>query len=437
MSLYTSNFKTHYFKLVIVFLIFSFILSSCKIRVPEPVKSVFTLSKEQEIRIGKLYLPYYLTLSKGPFPDARIQKYISTVGYKIANVTFRKLPYKFILSNSEEINAFSLPGGPIVINRGLLLHLDSESELAVIIGHELGHINAKHFEKFMMKQKIASLILIISEIFFENNQNAENLLKLESFGLNLLLLKFSRDQEREADRYGIIFAYKAGYDPHGIIKVFKMFKKLEKKHPPEWLLTHPLPESRIKYSQNFLKSLKISSKNLIKNTSEFTQIKSFLNKTNPSYRLVEKAREIISKNPEKAKKLINKALQIYPQNNLALLYKGLLLLKEKDYEKAKNLFLSLSKKYPLWYPPFLFCGISAFYNGETTLAKSFLKKSIKLIPFSGISYYFLGRIYEKEENLIRAYRSYQKALKLGTPKEPWYKDCKKRFEKIQKELFYP
>jgi predicted Zn-dependent protease len=412
---------------VTILLLFLLILSGCS---ESQGPHLTLISEQKEIRLGEFYTPYYIDQGEGLFPEKEVQSYVKKVGERLARVTPRKLPYKFFVLNSGEVNAFALPGGPVMITRGMLLHLNSESELAAVLGHELGHINARHYVRFLEKRLTLNLLLVITSVFLPDNTAGEVLWRLENLGASLLTLKFSRDQEREADRYGIIFACRAGYSPYAVIKVFKTLKRLEKEHIPEWLSTHPLPETRIKEAKAFLQSFNCPGSKE-KDSPEFHRIKTIVARTSDSYKLVKKA-EKAYKNGDftKASAYLQDALKIYPKNTLAALLLSILYVKHKEYKKAQKYVLLCLKYAPEWFSANIIAGIVFFYQKDFFRAETYFKEGKQLVPFKGISYYYLGRIAEARGNYINAINYYQKALRLGPKQEYWYKDCYRRYVRL-------
>jgi predicted Zn-dependent protease len=415
----------------LILLFFTFFINSCT--TSNSNKPFFTLiPEEKEIELGKLYTPSSIDEFEGLYPEEEIQNYVNNVGLKIAKVAERKVPYKFYVVNSGIINAFALPGGPVVITRGLLLQLDNESQLAGVLAHELGHINARHHVKFLEKQLALSMLLQIGSLLVPQDLTGEILLQLGQVSASLLTLKFSRDQEREADKYGFLYAFEAGYSPQGMIEVFEKFKKMEKKRPPEWLSTHPLPESRIKEVKEYIATFRPTGI-LIKDTQKFQEIRNLILQTKESYDYVENGKKAYKDGKkEEAKNLFERALQLYPKNTVALIYLAKLEMEEGNLNKAKE-YSEHSLKYdPNFFTANIISGIINFKLKNYESALKFFEKGKSLIPFNGISYYYTGRTYEEKGNLNLALKNYEKALELGPKNEPWYRDCYYRYNKLRR-----
>jgi predicted Zn-dependent protease len=415
----------------LILLFFTFFINSCT--TSNSNKPFFTLiPEEKEIELGKLYTPSSIDEFEGLYPEEEIQNYVNNVGLKIAKVAERKVPYKFYVVNSGIINAFALPGGPVVITRGLLLQLDNESQLAGVLAHELGHINARHHVKFLEKQLALSMLLQIGSLLVPQDLTGEILLQLGQVSASLLTLKFSRDQEREADKYGFLYAFEAGYSPQGMIEVFEKFKKMEKKRPPEWLSTHPLPESRIKEVKEYIATFRPTGI-LIKDTQKFQEIRNLILQTKESYDYVENGKKAYKDGKkEEAKNLFERALQLYPKNTVALIYLAKLEMEEGNLNKAKE-YSEHSLKYdPNFFTANIISGIINFKLKNYESALKFFEKGKSLIPFNGISYYYAGRTYEEKGNLNLALKNYEKALELGPKNEPWYRDCYYRYNKLRR-----
>ena len=387
----------------------------------------FLLPTDKEIALGSKLVPESITRFEGLYPDEEVQSYVREIGNKIARHAERKLPYEFFVVNSGILNAFALPGGKIFITRGLLLELDNESELVGVLGHELGHVNARHHVKYLEKMLGISLLLQIGALLIgENDLKERALLQLASIGATLLALKFSRDQEREADLYGIKYAVATGYDPRGLIKVFEKFKKIEKNRPPEWLSTHPLPETRIKEVKRVISKMNLP-RNLKEDSPKFHRIKKKLLATKPSYDLCEEGKKLYRRGFKgEALEKFREALKIFPKNQVAMVYISAIYLEKGEPEKALEYAGKITRidPYILW--GWYLKGVSLFELKRYKESIKALEEAKKRVAtYAGI-YYYLGRNYEELGNVRKAIENYRRAVKLANGKEPWYGDAKRR-----------
>lgn len=420
--------KLGIFSLFLLFLV----LSCATVQDPLTGKPTFTLlPPEQEIAIGEKVIPQAINENNGLYPDEEVQNYIRKIGYKVASKSPRQVDYQFFLVNSKEVNAFALPGGPVFVNRGLVLILDNESELAGVIAHEVGHITARHHAKFLEKTYGINILLNILAIATSNSQYQQLIMQLAQVSAGLLQLKYSRDQENEADALGVRFTYEAGYDPRGLISTFEKFKSMEKVNAPKWLLTHPLPEDRIK-NVSILIETKYPDKLLLKKDSEeFKIVKQKLLKTNESFQLVEDAKENIkNKNFSAALSNLNKAISLFPNNNAAYTYRALVYYSLKDYQKA---YLDSVKAYNLdknYFLPRLILGASLVKMNQYKEAIIVLEDAKKLIDTNPDLYYFLGVAYQEYGDKNLAIENLKTALNLTDGKRGWESDAKLRLRSL-------
>jgi len=159
------------------------LLSCAKTYDPLSGKTVYTLlPTEEEIKIGEMYLPLAVDQNDGRYPDKEVQRYIQKLGSKIAQHTPRKLNYRFYVVNTKQINAFALPGGFIFVNRGLILALDKEDQLAGVLAHELAHVNARHHARFLEKMYGMNILLSIAGIFAYQTRYGDILMQFGKIG---------------------------------------------------------------------------------------------------------------------------------------------------------------------------------------------------------------------------------------------------------------
>jgi predicted Zn-dependent protease len=209
-------------------------------------QELMLVSEAQEIEMGQQY-DKEVVATIGLYPDPALQRYIQDLGVRLAATSERsKLPWTFRVVDDPAVNAFALPGGFIYVTRGIMAHLGSEAELAGVVGHEIGHVTARHTASQLSKQQLAGLGLAIGAIA---SSTIERYAGVASQALGVLFLKFSRDDENQADGLGLRYVQRANFDPRQMPAVFRLLDRLSSQQTggrlPEWLATHPNPANRL------------------------------------------------------------------------------------------------------------------------------------------------------------------------------------------------
>jgi predicted Zn-dependent protease len=204
------------------------------------------MSEKQEIAMGVQSDPS-IVAAFGLYPDDKIQSFINEKGQQMAKVSHRaNLNYEFKVLDSPVVNAFALPGGYVYFTRGILAHFNNEAEFAGVLGHEIGHVTARHSAKQYSKQIVGQLGLIVGVVVSEEFRKYAD---VASQGLGLLFLKFGRDAESESDRLGVEYSTKIGYDAHEMADFFQTLNRLSggpENRIPVFTSTHPDPVDRNK-----------------------------------------------------------------------------------------------------------------------------------------------------------------------------------------------
>lgn len=216
-------------------------LTTCATNPVSGKKELSMMSTEQEIAIGKESHPS-IVATMGLYQDAKLQAFMNEKGKAMAAISHRPdLPYQFHIVDSPVVNAFAVPGGFVYFTRGILAHFNNEAEFAGVLGHEIGHITAKHAARQQSKQLFGTLGTIAAAIFVP--QAAE----MVQQGAGVLLLKYSRDHESESDKIGVDYSSKIGYDAHQMANFFATIKRIQDnsgQSVPNILSTHPDPGNR-------------------------------------------------------------------------------------------------------------------------------------------------------------------------------------------------
>jgi len=232
-------------------------VAGCSMNPATGQKELNLVSESQEIAMG-LEAAQQVAAQMGGYTDTAWQGYVSRLGLQLAAKSERpQLPWHFTVVDDPQVNAFALPGGQLYITRGILANMNSEAELAGVLGHEIGHVTARHSATQMSRAQLAQLGLGLGAVL---RPDLAQYAGVVSQGLQLLFLKYTRDDETQADMLGFRYALNSGYDPHAMLDLFSMLQGVEsasgQERLPAWAVTHPFPENRLAHTQQMLDSAK-------------------------------------------------------------------------------------------------------------------------------------------------------------------------------------
>jgi predicted Zn-dependent protease len=222
-----------------------FLLSgSCATNPVSGGPELMLLSESEEIQLGK-QTDVQVRRQYGVYEDQKLNAYLNDMCQRLAKVSHRpSLPYKFETVDASVVNAFAVPGGYVYFTRGILANLNSEAELAGVMGHELGHITARHSAQQYSRAQLAQFGLVVGGLFLGDAVSG-----LAQLGVGMLFLSFSRENERQADALGVEYASRAGYDGKQLAAFFETLERMnpgsDRSGLPGWFSTHPSPEDRV------------------------------------------------------------------------------------------------------------------------------------------------------------------------------------------------
>lgn len=240
-------------------------------------KGVNFYSIEKEIGMGK-GLAQEIERQAKIVDDQVVAEYVNRVGQNLVRNSDTKVPVTIKVIDSEEVNAFALPGGFFFVNTGLILKAESEAELAGVMAHELAHIAARHGTRQATRGQIANLATI--PLIFMGGWAGYGIRQGASVAIPMGFMYFSRGFEREADLLGLQYLYKAGYDPSSFVDFFEKLQSLEKRKPgtmAKVFSSHPLTDDRIETAQKNIQELLEAKPEYVVTTSEFLEVKGRLN----------------------------------------------------------------------------------------------------------------------------------------------------------------
>ena len=240
-----------------------------------PGKGVNFYSLEHEIALGK-GLAQEVERTSNVIDDPVVTEYVNRVGQNLVRNSDARVPFTIKVIDSDEVNAFALPGGFFYVNSGLILRAQEESELAGVMAHEISHVVARHGTKQATKGEMMQLATIPLILLGPGGWAGYGIYQALQLAIPLSYLKFSRDAEREADFLGIQYMYKAGYDPNSYVTFFERIQADEKRRPgtiPKFFSTHPPTPERIADAQKEIARILPERDEYIVTTSEFDNVK--------------------------------------------------------------------------------------------------------------------------------------------------------------------
>ena len=232
-------------------------------------------SLEHEIALGKS-LAQEVERSSKMIDDPVVTEYVNRVGQNLVRNSDARVPFTIKVIDSDEVNAFALPGGFFYVNSGLILRAQEESELAGVMAHEISHVCARHGTKNATKGEAMQLAMIPLMLLGPGGWAGYGIYEAASLAIPVTYLKFSRDAEREADYLGLQYMYKAGYDPNSYVTFFERIQADEKRRPgtiPKVFSTHPPTPDRIEATQKEIARILPAKQEYIVTTSEFDSVK--------------------------------------------------------------------------------------------------------------------------------------------------------------------
>jgi predicted Zn-dependent protease len=376
------------------------------------------VSEDEEKSIGALnYAPTRQAQGGDYLADPKVAAYVRKIGMKLAAVSDRKLDYEFVVLNNSVPNAWAMPGGKIAVNRGLLVQLRSEAELAAVLGHEIVHAAARHSAKGMERTMITQAGMSILALSVQNQDLAQAIVGGAGFGANLITAKFGRDDESEADYYGMIYMQRAGYDLHAAVELQETLLRLSGGKEAGWLdgllASHPASAERVEANKKTLAELK--GKKGKRNAEEYAAAIDHLREKQTAYDNLDRAAAAHQRNnPEAALRFAQAALAAEPNDARIQEMMGDVLLARNDIAGASQYYRESLRMDKSYFKPHLQLGLIAAEQGNRAEAEQFLNNSVKRLP-TAMAHYALGLFAEERGETPVAVKHFQSAAESDSP----------------------
>lgn len=395
------------------------LLAGCTTNPVTGKQELMLIPESMEIQMGEEnYMPARQMQSGDYVVHPEVAEYVREVGQRLAAVSDRKLPYEFTVVDSSEINAWMLPGGKMAVNRGLLMKVSSEAELAAVMGHEITHAAAKHGAKQMQDALLLTGAAMAASVIIDNSTDKEWVQGIGAIGVQvasmLVEAKFSRDDENEADHYGMVYMSRAGYDPKAAVSVQLMLLKeagAQDSLIERLISDHPPSPERIAAAQAFLPQLPTGGEI---GRKRYRQRLAALFQDASAYAAYDKAvKELKSGNFRKARTLADKAIRLQPKEALFHLLKGSTYERTYMEQRALSEYKLAARLNPGYYQPHLRLGLLLDSMGRRRQAKIALENSVRLLK-TAAALHRLGRYALDDGNYDRAKGYFKQAIESGS-----------------------
>lgn len=389
------------------------------------------ISEDSEIEIDKRHSPHQFSADYGPVQDNALNAYLDQTGKGLASLTHRPhMPYSFRAVNATYINAYTFPGGSVAVTRGILLNLRNEAELAGLLGHELGHVNARHTAEQMSKSMLTTAIVggITAYAGTRGAIYGEVASKLGMLGAGALLASYSRDNEREADALGMEYMVRARYSPNGLVGLMDMLRSMSKRKPSAIELmfaTHPMSDERyrtaVKNSQTRYRSaqsLPVHRDRYMDHTAGLRALRSAIEEMHDGE--IDMAKGSYTD----AEGHFRKALKGAPGDYAGLLMMSKCQLVQKKYGEAERYAETAKAVYPREAQAHHLIGLAKISTKDFDAAYDAFSTYERLLPGNPNTIFFKGLSLEGMKRIEKAashYRRYLQIVQQGKQAEYAYK----------------
>ncbi|MDG2091394.1 MAG: M48 family metalloprotease [Gammaproteobacteria bacterium] len=400
------------------FLISNLLLASCAVNPVTGENEFSLLSRQDEISIGnEQYGPSQQSQGGEYKVDPDLSAYVNEVGQRLATEGRRDydLPYEFVVLNNSVPNAWALPGGKIAVNRGLLLELNSEAELAAVLGHEVVHAAARHGAAAMTRGSLLQGVLTVGAIASQDSAYSDYIVGAGQLGAQLIGQRYGRDAERDSDTFGIQYMVQAGYDPQEAVSLQETFVRLSAGREAGWVdglfASHPPSQERVENNQTLVNEMMpvLQGRDLEVGIARYQQAIASIKADQEAYQLFEEAeRAVADDDLEIAMLNLDEAISMVPNEARFSGLKADILLYQGSYRGSIVIYNEAIEKDDSYFDYYLGRGVAYARTGNQVLAQTDLERSVDLLP-TATAMNELGKISLNNNDRIVAKQYFQAA----------------------------
>lgn len=370
-------------KRILALLLLPVIFAGCAVNPVTGEREITFVSEASEIQMGEQnYAPMQQSQGGEYDVDPVLTEYVQSIGQRLAAVSDRALPYQFVVLNNSVPNAWALPGGKIAVNRGLLTELDSEAELAAVLGHEIVHAAARHSAQQMERGMLLQGLILATAVATSDSDYGNLAVGGANVAGQVITQKYSRGAELEADHYGMKYMSEAGYDPQGAVTLQQTFVKLSEGRNESWLsglfASHPPSEERVRANTETAASLPPGGE---LGKEKYAQALAKTEKVVPAYKAYDEGREALGeRNTSLALQKADEAIKLFPgEANFYALRGDARLLENKPEAAIDNYDTAIKYRDDFFYY-YLQRGLANQKLGRNDRAAQDLSKSNQFLP---------------------------------------------------------
>ncbi len=390
-------------------------IAGCSVNPVTGDRDFMLVSGAQDLATGEqMYVPMQQSQGGVYDVDPVLTEYVSNVGMKVANESGVDLPYEFVVLNNSVPNAWALPGGKIAINRGLLTEMNSEAELAAVLGHEVTHAAARHSAQQQSRGMLTQGIVVATTIAASDSGYGDLAAVGAGLAGQLTLMKYGRDAELESDKYGMRYMSKAGYDPQGAVSLQETFVRLSEGREQDWLsglfASHPPSQERVDANRRRAGKMPVGG---ITGEDTYAAAMRKTREVLPAYETYDEGRAALGKkDADTALAKANEALALFPDEAHFHALRGDVRLMNEQYDMAvTNYNRAIGRRDDFFYY-YLQRGISQHELERDDAALADLERSLEYLP-TAPAHLVLGDIKAQRGLVDEAIKHYKVVAKGG------------------------
>ncbi len=399
-----------------IFLLLSIVIASgCSVNPVTGKSELVFMSTAQEVEMGRQnYAPMQQSQGGAFDIDPQLTTYVQRVGNKVAAQSGVNLPYEFVVLNNSVPNAWALPGGKIAINRGLLTELESEAELAAVLGHEAVHAAARHSAKQQSRAMLMQVGVMGTAIAASDSDYGNLIAGSANLIAQMGLARYGRGAELESDLYGMQYMSKAGYDPQGAVDLQQTFVRLSEGRQSDWLTglfaSHPPSMERVEANRATAASLPAGG---FEGKAEYSRAMARARELKPAYEAYDEGRKALAgKDLDKALAQAGIALDLFQGEAHFHALRGDIRLVQDNYDWAiTNYTRAIERRNDFFYYH-LQRGVARKEVGQQIAARADLERSLELMP-TAPAHFALGDLAKERGDIPAAVEHYKVVAKAG------------------------